>query len=149
MQWYQAALKNYAGFRGRARPKEYWMFVLFNAIAAFLVNFLGIALMIFGLATGAGEPWMWGLSWPALYVLFALGTLLPGLAVTVRRLHDTGRSGLWTLMLLVPFGAIVILVFTVQDGEPHENRYGPNPAPPRLYPYPYPYQPYPHPQPLP
>ena len=117
MDWYMKVIKNYVGFSGRARRKEYWMFTLFNLIAAILIavidNVLGTTT-----ATGIG---MLGL-------LYALAILLPGLAVSVRRLHDTGRSGWWLLIALVPLlGAIVLLVFMVLDGNRGSNEYGPDP----------------------
>ncbi|MBT3819593.1 MAG: DUF805 domain-containing protein, partial [Lentimicrobiaceae bacterium] len=87
MNWYLAVLKNYAGFSGRARRKEYWMFTLFNIIfaivAMILDNVLGIAMAEIG--------------YGPLYGLYALAMLIPGLAVSVRRLHDVGKSG-WMLL---------------------------------------------------
>lgn len=112
MEWYLKVLKNYVGFQGRARRKEYWMFVLFNAIVS-------IVLAIVESLTGL-ESMLTG--------LYSLAVLLPSLAVSVRRLHDTGRSGWWLLISLIPLiGAIVLLVFTVQDSQEGENQYGPNP----------------------
>jgi len=112
MNWYIEVLKKYAVFTGRARRKEYWMFALVN---------LGISLII-GLIEGMfGSPGV-------LANLYALAVLLPGIAVSVRRLHDTGRSGWWLLISLIPFiGAIVLLVFMVQDSMPGTNEYGLNP----------------------
>jgi uncharacterized membrane protein YhaH (DUF805 family) len=118
MNWYLAVLKNYAGFSGRARRKEYWMFVLFNMIfiivAMILDNVLGLTV---------GE-----LPYGAFYLLYALAVLIPGLAVSVRRLHDVGKSGWMILIALIPIiGAIWLLVLTVTDSNPGENQYGPNP----------------------
>jgi hypothetical protein len=62
-------------------------------------------------------------------LLLILGLVLPALAVSVRRLHDTGRSGAWILLGLIPFGGIVTLVFTCMDSQPHPNQYGPSPKP--------------------
>jgi uncharacterized membrane protein YhaH (DUF805 family) len=117
MDWYMKVMKNYVGFSGRARRREYWMFTLFNLIAAILIavidNVLGTTT-----ATGLG---MLGL-------LYALLVFLPSLAVCVRRLHDTGRSGWWVLIALIPLlGAIVLLVFMVLDGNRGNNEYGPDP----------------------
>jgi uncharacterized membrane protein YhaH (DUF805 family) len=119
MNWYLDALKKYAEFSGRARRKEYWMFALFNAIilVAIVVFTLVIASMDESLSMIGG----------LLIIVYSLATLLPGLAVAVRRLHDTGRSGWWFLIAFVPFGGIVLLVFTVQDSAPGENQYGKNP----------------------
>ncbi|MGP0587489.1 DUF805 domain-containing protein [Paenibacillus timonensis] len=113
MQWYLKVLKNYVGFQGRARRKEYWMFVLFNIIAAFVLGFIGgLINQAFGLILG--------------YV-YGLAVLLPSLAVAVRRLHDTGRSGWMLLLSLIPLvGSIIVLVFLCMDSEVSDNRYGSN-----------------------
>lgn len=111
MHWYLEVLKKYAVFSGRARRREYWMF--------FLVNFIvGLVLAVIGRV----------LDLEILQYLYSLAVLLPGLGVSVRRLHDTGRSGWWLLISLVPLiGAIVLLVFLVSDSQPDTNQYGPNP----------------------
>lgn len=118
MNWYLKVLKQYADFSGRARRKEYWMFVLFNMIfaivAMILDNVLGIA--------------MEGIGYGPLYGLYALAMLIPGLAVAVRRLHDVGKSGWMILIALIPLiGAIWLLVLMVTDSNPGENQYGQNP----------------------
>lgn len=116
MNWYLAVLKKYAVFSGRARRKEFWFFGLFNVI--FAVVLAGI-----GAATAESVPAV-GL----LYPLYALAVFLPGLAVQIRRLHDTGRSGWWWLVAFIPLiGPILLLVFYVQDSQPGDNQYGPNP----------------------
>ncbi|MCH7910220.1 MAG: DUF805 domain-containing protein [Candidatus Hydrogenedentes bacterium] len=118
MHWYVDVLKKYAVFSGRTQRQEYWMFTLFNIIIT-LVLFI-----IAGVIATALEIAAAGL----LPNLYTLAVLLPGIAVTVRRLHDTGRSGWWLLIAFVPFiGAIVLLVFYVQDSQPGENQFGPNP----------------------
>lgn len=112
MEWYLKVLKNYVGFGGRARRKEYWMFYLFNFIIALVLAILG-AFMDFAIV---------------LSYLYSLAIFIPSLAVLFRRLHDTGRSGWWFLISFVPLvGAIVLLVFTCQDSEAGPNKYGPNP----------------------
>ncbi|MEB4783404.1 DUF805 domain-containing protein [Paenibacillus jamilae] len=111
MQWYLNGLKNYVGFQGRARRTEYWMFVLFSVIASFIV----------GLIDG-----LLGLT-PILTLIYSLAVLLPSLGVLARRLHDTGKSGWWILIALVPFGGIVLLVFACLDSQPGDNKYGKNP----------------------
>lgn len=112
MNWYLAVLKNYAGFSGRARRTEYWMFFLFNVIIAIVLNVITLAIQQVSI----------------LGTIYGLAVLIPGLAVGVRRLHDTGRSGWWLLIGLVPLiGAIVLIVFMATDGEPGDNAYGPNP----------------------
>lgn len=111
MSWFIEALKKYTVFSGRARRKEYWMFVLFSAIIYVVFAILGAV---------AKQSW--------LVAIPSLAFLLPGLAVNVRRLHDTGRSGWWILFGIVPFvGSITLFVFSVLDSEPGDNKYGPNP----------------------
>jgi len=118
MNWYLAVLKNYAGFSGRARRKEYWMFALFNMI------FLIVAIILDNVLGTAIEDVGFGL----FYFLYALAVLIPGLAVSVRRLHDVGKSGWMILISLIPIiGAIWLLVLMVIDSNPGENQYGPNP----------------------
>lgn len=111
MNWYVSSLKNYVGFQGRARRKEYWNFVLFNLLVSLVV-----ALVDTVLDTGVLLP------------LYSLAVLLPSVAVSARRLHDTGRSGLWLLISLVPLvGGIVLLVFMLSDTTPGTNQYGSSP----------------------
>ncbi|GLP95963.1 DUF805 domain-containing protein [Paraferrimonas sedimenticola] len=115
MNWYIHVLKNYAVFSGRARRTEYWMFTLIS----FLIS---IALGVIDGMTGAGE------SAGLLGSLYGLAVLIPSIAVTVRRLHDTGRSGWWCLIVLIPIlGWIALLVFCVLDSNSDENEYGANP----------------------
>lgn len=118
MNWYLQALKQYTVFTGRARRKEYWMFVLFNII-------ISAALSIVDYFTGTyNSAYSCGL----LSGIYALAVLIPGIAVTMRRLHDTGRSGWWILIALVPIiGGIWLLVLMVLDSQPGENQYGPYP----------------------
>jgi uncharacterized membrane protein YhaH (DUF805 family) len=117
MNWYLDVLKKYAVFSGRARRKEYWMFVLFNLIIAIV---LGIVDSMMGTVTEQGIGLLGG--------LYSLAVLLPGIGVGIRRLHDTDRSGWWLLIGLIPLiGLIVLIVFFVQDSTPGENRFGPNP----------------------
>ena len=112
MNWYLDVLKKYAVFNGRARRKEYWMFILFYFIIAVVLSIIEAFVGIVGVLSG----------------LYGLAMLIPGIAVGVRRLHDTNRSGWWLLIGLVPLiGAIVLLVFFVQDSQAGENQHGPNP----------------------
>ena len=118
MEWYLKVLKNYVGFSGRARRKEYWMFVLFNIIfavvAMILDNVLGLASKEYG--------------YGPIYGLYALAVFLPGRAVSVRRLHDIGKSGWWLLIALIPIvGAIMLIIWDVREGERGDNRFGPDP----------------------
>jgi uncharacterized membrane protein YhaH (DUF805 family) len=118
MNWYLKVLKQYADFSGRARRKEYWMFVLFNTIFLIIATILD---NVFGLTLGEQ---IYGV----LYFLYALVVLIPGLAVCVRRLHDVGKSGWMYLIVLIPIiGVIWIFVLCVTDSKPGENQYGPNP----------------------
>jgi uncharacterized membrane protein YhaH (DUF805 family) len=120
MKWYLKALRQYADFTGRARRKEYWMFTLVSVIISFVLGFLdgvlhpdgNVGLLSIGLLEG----------------LYSLAVFLPSLAVSVRRLHDTGRSGWWQLIGIIPvIGWIVIIVFFATDGERQPNAYGPDP----------------------
>lgn len=118
MNWYLTVLRKYAVFSGRARRKEYWMFFLFNmifAIAAMVIdNVLGIAIEDIG--------------YGPIYIIYALAVFLPSLAVSVRRLHDVGKSGWYLFILLIPIaGVLVFLIKMCTDGTPGENKYGPNP----------------------
>jgi uncharacterized membrane protein YhaH (DUF805 family) len=118
MNWYLKVLKQYAVFSGRARRKEYWMFYLFNflffAVATILDNVLGLTI----------EDQGYGV----LYILYGLATLIPSLAVFVRRLHDVGKSGWMLLITLIPLiGGIWLLVLMVSDSQPGLNKWGVNP----------------------
>jgi uncharacterized membrane protein YhaH (DUF805 family) len=119
MHWFIEALtKKYATFEGRARRSEYWYFMLFYFLAVVVLSFIDVFTGMYN------EEYGFGL----LSALFMVATILPSLAVTVRRLHDTDRSGWWVLLNLIPFiGAIIVLVFTVLDSQPGANRFGPNP----------------------
>jgi uncharacterized membrane protein YhaH (DUF805 family) len=108
-------LSKYVDFSGRARRSEYWWFTLFNVL-------VGIVASIIDAIIGT----RWG-SFGLIEALTSLALLLPGLAVGVRRLHDTSRSGWWILIGIIPIvGWIVLLVFYVQDSHP-DNKYGPSP----------------------
>ena len=114
--------EKYATFRGRASRSEYWWFTL----AVMLVS---IALSMMEVAFMSGETFD---SIPEgngpLTMLFSLAVLLPELAVSVRRLHDTGHSGWWLLLAFVPLiGSLVLLWWSVSPSEQGENRFGPQP----------------------
>ncbi len=122
MQYYISVLKHYATFSGRARRKEYWMFVLFNfiflVVAAILDNFLGTTFKVTGIALPYGY----------IYLLYALFVFIPSLSVLIRRLHDVNKSGWFIFICLIPLiGAIWMLVLLCTDGTPEINKYGPNP----------------------
>ena len=138
----KSVLRQYATFSGRARRAEYWWFYLFSILVSIpaQVFFFVMYLVAFipalsetdasGALTDEGyDSINWGLFIVGLVpvVVVTLGLLIPTLSVLVRRLHDTGRSGLWLLIGLVPGGSIVLLVFSVLDGDPYDNAYGPDP----------------------
>ncbi|CAE6953287.1 DUF805 domain-containing protein [Vibrio alginolyticus] len=111
MEWYLAVLKKYAVFTGRARRKEYWMFFLFNILITIVLEFLD------GL-----------LGTTFIGAVYGLAVLIPGIAVTVRRLHDIGRTGWWALIGLIPvIGFIVLIIFAATDGDKGRNEYGLDP----------------------
>ena len=110
----------YADFKGRSRRSEYWWISLF---AGLVIIPLYILLII--AAVQESEVFMGVIG--ILMMVFLLGTFIPNLAVTVRRLHDTGRSGWWYLLSFIPsVGSTIILVFCCLDSEP-DNQWGPNP----------------------
>jgi uncharacterized membrane protein YhaH (DUF805 family) len=118
MNWYLQALKKYTVFTGRSRRKEYWFFVLFNILVSMALAVVDYFTGTYSAAYGMG----------LLGGLYALGVLLPAIAVTIRRLHDTDRSGWWILIVLVPIiGGIWLLVLMLFDGQPGDNKYGPSP----------------------
>lgn len=118
MNWVKTVFRKYATFQGRAQRAEYWYFVLFYVVVYTVLGFLDGSL-----SRPADEP-----SWGLLSGVFALATLVPSIAVSVRRLHDTNRSGWWMLVMFVPLiGQLVMLIFMVLDGTPGDNRFGPNP----------------------
>ncbi|QSR89297.1 DUF805 domain-containing protein [Methylacidiphilum caldifontis] len=137
MEWYLSALRKYADFSGRARRREFWYFFLFNTL--FFVGFRILDEFII-----TEHPEIWNLSHPdriyglpgllflisgPLSGIYLLVTIVPTLAVIVRRLHDISRSGwLWLVLIInLPLGFPVLLPFFLRDSTPGENRYGPNP----------------------
>jgi uncharacterized membrane protein YhaH (DUF805 family) len=118
MNWYLQVLKKYAEFNGRARRKEYWMFVLFNILFLIAVSIIDNVV-----GTTIDE-----LPYGLFYCLYALAVLIPGLAVGVRRLHDVGKSGWMMLIALIPIvGGIWLLVLFCLEGVTGQNEYGSNP----------------------
>lgn len=112
MNWYLEPWKKYADFSGRACRAEYWIFTLINFVIALVITFS---------ENIVGSPGI-------LSILFSLAVLLPSLAVGVRRLHDTGRSGWWILIALVPMiGTIIVLILFALPGKPEGDKYGPDP----------------------
>lgn len=127
MDWYLLVWRKYAEFEGRSRRTEYWMFILFNTLIL-----LGLAIVA-GIASLIARPVAILPGIPA--VLYILAAIVPSLAVTVRRLHDSGKSGWWLLLFfaagLIPIvgfiSGIVQIVIMCLDSEPGTNRFGPNP----------------------
>ncbi|MFC5143548.1 DUF805 domain-containing protein [Streptomyces aureoversilis] len=112
MHWYVDVLKKYATFSGRASRPEFWMFTLISLV-------ISIVLAVIDTLLGTGI---------IIETVYDVAVLLPSLAVSVRRLHDTERSGWWVLIGLIPIvGLIVLIVFWAMAGKPQENAYGPNP----------------------
>ena len=120
MNWYLEVLRKYAVFEGRARRMEYWMFTVISFLVSIVIGFcVGFVGGLLGLDQNVVM---------ILSLLYSVAVLIPSLAVWVRRMHDTGRSGWWIFLILVPIvGAIALLVFAFQDSEPGTNAYGKNP----------------------
>ena len=103
----KTCFSNYANFSGRAKRPEFWWFFLFLVVLNVITSMLGSFISI----------------------LASLATLVPSLAVGARRLHDTGRTGWWQLIVLIPLiGFIVLVIFCAQEGQPADNEYGSAPA---------------------
>ena len=111
MNWYLAVVKNYAGFEGRARRKEFWMFLLFNALfnlfAVIIDGVLGIKIIS---------------------TVYGLAILVPSLAVAVRRLHDIGKEWYWIFIGFIPLaGPIWLLILYTKEGIRGDNEFGQDP----------------------
>lgn len=119
MNWYLDVVKNkYAVFDGRAQRQEFWYFFLFNLLISIAMSVVDQVTGAFNEQTGAG----------LFSGLYALAMLIPSLAVGARRLHDTGRSGWWQLLSLIPvLGVLILIFFFVQDSQSGDNQYGTNP----------------------
>ena len=122
MNWYLKCLKQYIDFWGRARRKEYWMFTLWNiVITMFLAALAAIGTEIGSDSSVSYIPMV-------LYLLYGLFILIPSFTVSVRRLHDIGKSGWWILISLIPvIGGIILLVWYCTEGQRCENEWGPDP----------------------
>jgi uncharacterized membrane protein YhaH (DUF805 family) len=117
-----APLRKYADFNGRARRSEYWLFWLFTTIVSIILTFVG------GLVLGGNDPGNPFSGGNLLSSIWTVAILIPSIAVGVRRLHDSNRSGWWLLLILLPIiGAIVLLIFFVLDGTPGSNKFGSDP----------------------
>jgi uncharacterized membrane protein YhaH (DUF805 family) len=126
MNWMLMPLRRYADFSGRSRRKEYWMFVLLNV----LLSLAALAALAVSYYADMSESAMTTLLMPlfVVYFLLSLAFVIPGLAVTVRRLHDTDRSG-WTILFgLIPIvGPFLLLVYYISEGTSGPNRFGEDP----------------------
>jgi uncharacterized membrane protein YhaH (DUF805 family) len=122
MEAVRTCFSKYATFSGRARRAEFWWFSLFNFITSIVLT------IIDGLVFGGAGGGMGGGSIDPLSSLYSLAVLVPGLAVGARRLHDTGRSGWWQLLMLIPIvGAIILIVWWASKGNDGTNGHGSNP----------------------
>ena len=126
MHWMLLPLRRYAEFSGRSRRKEYWMFFLLNGLIGLIVGLVFLVGYYADMSQTEMDTWLMPILWLA--VLVSLAFIIPGIAVTIRRLHDTDRSGwnlLWGLVPLI--GPIMLIVFYATEGTPGPNRFGPDP----------------------
>ncbi|WP_114950795.1 DUF805 domain-containing protein [Sphingosinicella terrae] len=129
MEYMFAPLKRYAEFSGRSRRKEYWLWVLFVLVAYFVLMYVDAALGLGGTADSYAEGGSAGFNMSGgwLTMIFALAVFIPGLAVSIRRLHDIGKSGWFVLLAFVPLVNLYLLYLYVQPGTQGPNEYGPDP----------------------
>ena len=119
MNYYFAAFRKYAAFKGRATRSEYWYFTLFNILAVLGFGLIDQLMGTFNFDAGYGP----------LSAIYTLAMILPGLSVSIRRLHDTGRSGGWFLITAIPvLGLLVFLYFALLESDPNSNQYGESPS---------------------
>lgn len=117
MEWYLKCLQQYTDFSGRARRKEYWLFAVFNFVFSLAFS------LVDKLIGFSGED-----GFSLLSFFYSLAVLIPSIAVSIRRLHDIGRSGKWLFIVFVPIiGVIILLVWSCQEGEQSDNQWGENP----------------------
>ena len=110
-----AVLRKYAVFSGRSTRREYWLFLLCGLILSIVLNVLALIPGIGGVFT-------------VLMSIIGIALFVPGISVVVRRLHDVGRPGKHYLVILIPLvGLILLIMWTVKEGVPEANEYGPNP----------------------
>jgi len=126
MNSYISVLRNYAGFVGRARRREFWMFMLLNALfSSLFITLDSFFETSFSIPTAIEGVFI---KYGYLQIAYGLLVLIPALAVTVRRMHDIGKSGWTILMFIIPIvGWIWLIILCVQDSMPGPNQYGPNP----------------------
>ena len=117
MFWFIKVLRNYAVLAGRASRQEYWMFVLVNIVIS--IGLRLIDTFVFNIPIERIGP---------VYTVYGLGVLVPSITVTVRRLHDIGKSGWYLLLAFIPVvGGFVLLIMTCLASQPGDNQYGPDP----------------------
>ena len=117
MDWYVKVLKQYFDFSGRARRKEYWMFGLISAVISIVLTLLDMGVGLYSDVYGAG----------VLSSIYSLAIMIPSIAVSVRRLHDTDHSGWWLLLIFIPLLGVLILLVVMCFNSKDDNEYGPNP----------------------
>jgi uncharacterized membrane protein YhaH (DUF805 family) len=118
MKWYLQVLRKYAVFTGRAQRKEFWIFGLIHLLIIVLLK--GIEVLV-----KRSHP---DSHFALIREFYELAVLIPVIAVTVRRLHDTNRSGWWYFIIFIPLAGIInLMIFMAQDSQPGKNRFGPNP----------------------
>lgn len=120
IDYLRMSLKKYANASGRSRRAEYWYFNLMVCVGLILIGLIvGLVAGIFSIDTSGITD--------GITTVYYLAILLPSLGVTVRRLHDTGRSGWWLLLSFAPFGVFILLMFLISNGDKETNKYGDNP----------------------
>lgn len=119
MEWFLKILKeDYANFRGRVSREEYWKFM---CVGILFSSAIFVLMVVFNSPTAA-------IIFMSIFFIFVFGTYIPTLAITVRRLHDTNRSGWAYFMSFIPFvGPIILMVYLCSEGTLGANRYGPDP----------------------
>ena len=119
MNYYFAAFRKYAVFKGRSTRSEYWYFTLFNILAVGVFGLIDQLMGRFNFDVGYGP----------LSAIYTLAMILPSLGVSIRRLHDTGRSGWWFMITIIPvIGLLVFWYFALLDSDPNPNEYGESPS---------------------
>ena len=128
MEWMLLPYRRYAEFTGRSRRREYWMFVLFYWLVAVVIGAIFGTRQAVTIGTWYSAQVVTNGTGSTIGNLFALASLVPSIAVAVRRLHDIDRSGWWLLLVFVPFlGWFTLFIFMCLDGTPGSNRFGGDP----------------------
>lgn len=117
-----AVMEKYAQFDGRSTRSEYWYFVL-----AYLLMFIVASVVLGFLTYATGGSGVMGWILIGVLVLGGLALIVPSIAISIRRLHDIGKSGWWYLLAFIPFGSLILLIFMCLESQPGTNQYGPNP----------------------